>query len=173
MGTPSWVKSNVMALFRQAVRVSAFARQCSRVVATQHQQKRGYADMPLTLASPSDVYYHNVNQVDVPTMNGSIGIMPTHVPTLGVLKPGVVTVFEESGDSKKYFVSSGSVPVNPDSSVQILAEEAHPLDRFDSHAVKESLMKAQQDLSSVSSDKDKAEAQIALDALDALDKALH
>ena len=28
-------------------------------------------------------------------------------------------------------VSSGSVTVNADSSVQILAEEAHPLDRFD------------------------------------------
>ncbi|KAJ8305944.1 hypothetical protein KUTeg_016489 [Tegillarca granosa] len=83
-----------MALFRQAVRVSAFARQCSRVVTTQHQQKRGYADMPLTLASPSDV-------------------------------------------------------------------------------VKENLMKARNDLTTASSDKDKAEAQITVDALEALDKALH
>lgn len=131
--------------------------------------------MPLTLASPSDVYYHkiNVKQVDVPTLNGSVGIMPTHVPILGVLKPGVVTVFEESGDKKLYFVSSGSVTVNPDSSVQILAEEAHPLDRFDSHVVKENLMKARNDLTTASSDKDKAEAQITVDALEALDKALH
>ena len=30
-----------------------------------------------------------------------------------------------------FTVSSGSVTVNADSSVQILAEEAHPLERFD------------------------------------------
>ena len=29
-------------------------------------------------------------------------------------------------------VSSGSVSINDDSSVQVLAEEAHPLDRLDS-----------------------------------------
>lgn len=30
-----------------------------------------------------------------------------------------------------FTVSSGSVTVNKDSSVQVLAEEAHPIDRFD------------------------------------------
>lgn len=51
------------------------------------------------------MYYNNANvkQVDVPSFSGSFGILPEHVPTLAVLKPGVVSVFEEDGNVKKYF----------------------------------------------------------------------
>ena len=68
-------------------------------------------------------------QVDVPSLSGDFGIIAQHVPTLAALKPGVVTVHEDDA-SHKYFVSSGTVTVNSDSSVQILAEEAAPLDRY-------------------------------------------
>jgi len=57
-----------------------------------------------------------VKQIDVPSFSGAFGILPSHVPTLAVLKPGVVTVYEQDGSSKKFFVSSGSVTVNEDSS---------------------------------------------------------
>lgn len=97
------------------------------------------------------VFYANahVRQVDVPSFSGSFGILPLHVPTLAVLKPGVVSVYEESG-TKKFFgeihgqnlfsylwlnfsisVSSGTVTVNDDSSVQVLAEEACPIEDLD------------------------------------------
>lgn len=60
-----------------------------------------------------------IRQVDVPSFSGSFGILPKHVPTLAVLKPGVVTVYEEDGSTKKVFVSSGTVTINDDSSVQV------------------------------------------------------
>lgn len=60
-----------------------------------------------------------IRQVDVPSFSGSFGILPKHVPTLAVLKPGVVTVYEEDGTTKKIFVSSGTVTINEDNSVQI------------------------------------------------------
>jgi len=60
-----------------------------------------------------------IRQVDVPSFSGSFGILPKHVPTLAVLKPGVVTVYEEDGSTKKIFVSSGTVTINEDSSVQV------------------------------------------------------
>lgn len=50
-----------------------------------------------------------MKQVDVPTFSGSFGILPNHVPTLAVLKPGVVTVYEADGNKKEVFVSSGTV----------------------------------------------------------------
>ena len=59
-----------------------------------------------------------------------------------------------------------------DSTVQILVEEAPPLDRFDPHAVSQQLQQAQQGLSSASAEEDKAKAQIAVECLDALNKAL-
>ena len=45
----------------------------------------------------------SIKQVDVPTGTGAIGILPNHVPTLGVLAPGVLTVFG-GAEPAKYFV---------------------------------------------------------------------
>ncbi|PNI16874.1 ATP5D isoform 4, partial [Pan troglodytes] len=62
---------------------------------------------------------------------GAFGILAAHVPTLQVLRPGLVVVHAEDGTTSKYFVSSGSIAVNADSSVQLLAEEAVTLDMLD------------------------------------------
>ena len=78
-------------------------------------------------------------QVDVPSFSGSFGILPAHVASLAVLKPGVVTVYEEDGATKKFFVSSGSITINDDSSVQILAEEAHAVEDLDAAGAKAAL----------------------------------
>ena len=42
-------------------------------------------------------------QVNVPGSNGEFGVLPNHVPALGVLKPGVVSVFETPETKKDYF----------------------------------------------------------------------
>lgn len=61
--------------------------------------------MPICSSLPVQVFYNgaNVKQVDVPTLTGSFGILASHVPTLQVLKPGVVTVYAEDGTATKYF----------------------------------------------------------------------
>ncbi|XP_044311909.1 ATP synthase subunit delta, mitochondrial [Varanus komodoensis] len=134
----------------------------------------GPAQMSFTFASPSQVFYNaaNVKQVDVPTLSGSFGILASHVPTLQVLKPGVVTVFAEDGSSTKYFVSSGSVTVNADSSVQLLAEEVALLDQLDATTAKSNLEKALSELAAASDGAAKAEAQIKVEASEAIVKAL-
>ena len=43
-----------------------------------------------------------VKQVDVSTTAGSFGILPSHVPTLATLRPGLLTVHDEAG-AHKYF----------------------------------------------------------------------
>ncbi|CAH1960559.1 unnamed protein product [Acanthoscelides obtectus] len=137
--------------------------------------KRGYADeMSFTFAAGNQVYYdgQSVRQVDVPSFSGSFGILPAHVPTLAVLKPGVVSVFENDGKVNKIFVSSGTVTINDDSSVQILAEEAHPVENLDPAAAREVLNKAQSELSSATSEQAKAEALIAVEVGEALVKAV-
>ncbi|XP_029045687.1 ATP synthase subunit delta, mitochondrial [Osmia bicornis bicornis] len=141
-------------------------------------QRRTYADAPgdqmkFTFAGANQVFYDQavVKQVDVPSFSGSFGILPKHVPTLAVLKPGVVTVYEEGGSVKKIFVSSGTVTINEDNSVQVLAEEAHPVENIDNSAARDVLSKAQQQLSSASSEKDKAEASIAVEVGEALVQA--
>jgi F-type H+-transporting ATPase subunit delta len=139
-------------------------------------QQRGFADahsMSFTFASPSRVFYNkeDVKQVDVPSFSGSFGILPNHVPLLAVLKPGVVTVIGKDS-SKKFFVSSGSVTINDDSTVQLLAEEAVFLEDLDSQAAKQGLAAAQQQLASATTEKAKAEALIAIEVHEALAKAV-
>lgn len=119
-------------------------------------QSRGYAEeMSFTLAAANKVFYDkaNVRQVDVPSFSGAFGILPKHVPTLAVLKPGVVTVYENDGTQKKVFVSSGTITVNEDSSVQVLAEEAQSVEHLDLSAAREILAKSQSALASASDDK--------------------
>ncbi|KAI1280891.1 ATP synthase subunit delta, mitochondrial [Halotydeus destructor] len=137
---------------------------------------RGYADakggMSFTFASPYDVYYANadIKQVDVPSYSGNFGILANHVPILAVLKPGVVTVYENDG-SKKFFVSSGTITVNEDSTVQVLAEEAVPVEWLDANQARDALSTAQSQLASASNEQAKAEAQIAVEVSEALVKA--
>lgn len=145
-----------------------------RQTRTYAEAVSGAPQMSFTFASPTQVFFKeaSVKQVDVPTLTGAFGILPAHVPTLQVLRPGVVTVFNDDGSSAKYFVSSGSVTVNGDSSVQLLAEEAVPLDQLDVSAAKANLEKAQSDLVGISDEAARAEAQVCIEANEAIVKAL-
>ena len=47
--------------------------------------------MAFSFSSPFEQYFDHdvtIKQVDVPTQTGAVGILPIHVPTLGVLAPG-------------------------------------------------------------------------------------
>nr|XP_019599666.1 PREDICTED: ATP synthase subunit delta, mitochondrial isoform X2 [Rhinolophus sinicus] len=129
---------------------------------------------PPSALSPALVFFNgaNIRQVDVPTQTGAFGILAAHVPTLQVLRPGLVVVHAEDGTTSKYFVSSGSVTVNADSSVQLLAEEAVTLDMLDLGAAKANLEKAQSELSGAADEVARAEIQIRIEANEALVKAL-
>ncbi|NWW94655.1 ATPD synthase, partial [Rhynochetos jubatus] len=116
--------------------------------------------------SPFQVFYNgaNVKQVDVPTLTGSFGILASHVPTLQVLKPGVVTVYAEDGTATKYFgrtrrLSCRGLSVTP--SLRSRAQTA-----------KSNLEKAVSEVAAASDEAAKAEAQIKVEANEALVKAL-
>ncbi|XP_049534637.1 ATP synthase subunit delta, mitochondrial-like isoform X2 [Anopheles darlingi] len=130
--------------------------------------------MNFTLAAANRVFYNNeeIRQVDVPSFSGSFGILPKHVPTLAVLMPGIVTVFENDGSLKKIFVSSGTVTINQDASVQVLAEEAHPVEDLDSSSCRDIQLNAQSQLSAATGHQEVAEAAIAVEVAEALVRAV-
>jgi F-type H+-transporting ATPase subunit delta len=132
-------------------------------------------EMSFTFSSPGEVFYNqakNVKQIDVSTLSGSVGILANHVPILAALKPGVVSITENEGNVKKYFVSSGSVAVNADSSVQLLAEEAFSVDKLDLKSAQEQLSEGQSLLSSAKDEAQKAEAQIVIETAEAVIRAI-
>uniref|UniRef100_A0AAG5DP53 F-ATPase delta subunit n=1 Tax=Anopheles atroparvus TaxID=41427 RepID=A0AAG5DP53_ANOAO len=139
-----------MSFALRSARFFVYSRSTMRFV-----QSRSYADeMAFTLAAANKVFYAdaNIRQVDVPSFSGAFGILPNHVPTLAILMPGVVAVHENGGGVKHIFVSSGTITVNADASVQLLAEEAHPVEDLDPSACRELLSNAQNQLSSASGD---------------------
>lgn len=102
--------------------------------------------LSLTFASPSVSFYKDtkVKQVDLPSYSGNLGILANHVPILAVIKPGVVTVYEENGNTKKIFVAAGTVTMNEDSSLLVLTSEAVAVEDID-------ISEAQKNLSAASS----------------------
>jgi len=135
---------------------------------------RRFSEMPLTFATPNSMFYGGttVKQIDVPSLSGAFGILPNHVPTMAALSPGVVAVYESDGGINKYFVSSGTVTVNADSTVQLLAEEACPLADLDANAAREALAAANASVASAKDELEKAEALIAAEAAEAIVKAV-
>jgi len=140
---------------------------------------RSYADAPssqnlaLTFGTPTKSFFNNehVSQVDVPSGSGNFCILPQHVPIIAVLKPGLMTVTKD-GNTEKYFVSSGTITVNSDSSAQVLAEEASPLEHFDLDSARRNAEQARQAVATGADEVEKATAQIQLDAYEALVHAL-
>ncbi|EGT48206.1 hypothetical protein CAEBREN_24996 [Caenorhabditis brenneri] len=99
-----------------------------------------------------------VKQVDVPTLAGMVGVLANHVPTIGVLKPGVVSVTTTEGSVQRLFVSSGTLSVNIDGSCQVLAEEVLKVEDIDESAARAELESAQR-ASGEGSEVARAEAQ--------------
>ena len=105
-------------------------------------------------------------------MAGTIGVLAKHVPTIGVIKPGLLQVYGNDGNVTKLFVSSGTVSMNVDGSCQVLAEEAYPIAELDEGAAKRELEDAQRKSAEGGSELEKAEAQIRIEVAEALVKAI-
>ncbi|GAA5799410.1 F1 complex, delta/epsilon subunit of ATPase [Helicostylum pulchrum] len=128
----------------------------------------------LTFVVPHQALYQaaNVQQVNLAATSGDMGILANHVPTIEQLNPGVVEVVESAEITKKFFVSGGFATINPDSSLNINAVEACPLEEFSIERVQSGLAEAQANLSSATTEKEKAAAKIEIEVYEALQSAL-
>jgi len=113
-----------------------------------------------------------VDMVLVPATTGDFGILPGHVPTVSQLRPGVVSVHLNDKDVKKYFVSSGFAFVHADSTADICAIEAVPVEQLDGDAVRKGLAEHQAKFTNAKDDFEKANAQIGIDVCNAMVAAL-
>eukprot|EP00055_Hartaetosiga_balthica_P005082 m.14381 g.14381 ORF g.14381 m.14381 type:complete len:160 (+) comp4297_c0_seq1:78-557(+) len=126
----------------------------------------------LTFTSSTETFFNEeaVDQVNLASSDGDLGILANHVPIVGTLKPGVVSVLSNNAESK-FFVSSGTLTVNADSSVQLIAEEAVPVDQLDISAAKKQLDHYSSKVNSGDAS-ERIEAEIAVEVYGAMVKAL-
>merc|ERR1712223_1504490 len=126
--------------------------------------------MRFSFASATQQHYSeatNVTQIDLPTGTGMMGILPDHVPSLGVLAAGWATVYE-NGQPNRIFVSSGSYTIQDDGSVSIAAEEAVAEADIDLDAARKALDEIKAEGNNAKSEAEKVDAQIAAETMEAL-----
>ncbi|CAB3403836.1 unnamed protein product [Caenorhabditis bovis] len=159
-------------LARTIQRFSTVARRGYAAAAAAPAKNANPEELRLTFASPDTAFFSNevVKQVDVPTLAGVVGVLANHVPTIGVLKPGVVQVTKSDGNVERVFVSSGTLSVNIDGSCQVLAEEVVKIEDIDESVARAELDAAQRQ-SGEGSEAARAEAQIRAEVAEALIKA--
>jgi F-type H+-transporting ATPase subunit delta len=104
-----------------------------------------------------------VTQVNFAADSGEMGVLANHVASIEQLKPGLVEVIEESGNTKQFFLSGGFAVINPNSTLAINAVEGYPLEDFSAENVKNQIAEAQKIASGNGSAHDIAEAQIELE----------
>lgn len=127
-----------------------------------------------------------MEQVNVSTSDGDMGILAGHIPSILQLRPGAVTIIHDSkaaspaastaAPEEVYFVSGGFLTVNPDSSVQLAALEIAKLDELDRQAAQDGLKDAQERVTKTaglaSSDPERVDALIHAEVYGAMQYAL-
>ena len=69
------------------------------------------------------VWSGEATSVSARTVDGDIGILANHIPLLGVLVPGTVTIHLVDGGKSEFTMAGGFISVNKNR-VSILGEEA-------------------------------------------------
>ncbi|KAI1320169.1 delta subunit of the central stalk of mitochondrial F1F0 ATP synthase, atp16 [Mortierella claussenii] len=132
------------------------------------------AGLRLTFAVPHQTIYKDtsVAQVNIAAVSGDMGILASHVPSIEQLRPGVVEVIENAV-TKKYFVSGGFATMNPDSTLNINAIEAFPVEEFSPEAIRHNLAEAQRLVNSGATEEEKLAAKIEVEVLESLQAAVN
>ena len=73
--------------------------------------------------SPESVLFSgDVDQVDLPGMEGDLGVLPGHAPLVTLLRPGIVTIIRD-GNREPVVVVGGFAEIGP-GGLTVLAERA-------------------------------------------------
>ena len=102
------------------------------------------------------------NEVIIPSFEGQMGILNNHIPLITFLRPGIITIKAE--DEKKYYVEEGTVEFS-NNNLLILTSTARDLANFDKNKINEMLRKAEAQLNTDSTDKDRYVASYKLETL--------
>jgi F-type H+-transporting ATPase subunit epsilon len=94
------------------------------------------ANFRFELVSPEKLLFAGeVEQVDVPGVEGDFGVLAAHAPMVTTLRPGILTV-HAAGGAQKIVVLGGFAEVSPDG-LTVLADVAEAVDTIDRAVITE------------------------------------
>jgi F-type H+-transporting ATPase subunit epsilon len=113
------------------------------------------------LVSPEKLAFSGeVDQVDIPGVEGDFGVLAGHAPVIAAVRPGILTVIT-GGTREKIIVLGGLAEVS-DSGLTVLAEVATSLEELDRAAFADQISNMEEKLS----EKEGSELDRAVERLD-------
>jgi F-type H+-transporting ATPase subunit epsilon len=97
------------------------------------------------LVSPEKIAFSGeVDQVDVPGVEGDFGVLAGHAPVIATIRPGIM--FVTTGDKKEQFVVLGGLAEVSASGLTVLADVATSIDELDRSALAQTIEQMQADI---------------------------
>jgi F-type H+-transporting ATPase subunit epsilon len=113
------------------------------------------------LVSPEKLAFSGeVDQVDVPGVEGDFGVLAGHAPVVAAIRPGILTVM--SGGSKQKIIVLGGIAEVSAKGLTLLADVATSLDELDRAEFAETIA----DMEAKLSEKEGSELDHAIERLD-------
>ncbi len=113
------------------------------------------------LVSPEKLAFSgDVDQVDVPGVEGDFGVLAGHAPVVAAIRPGILTVV--TGGSKQKIIVLGGLAEVSDKGLTVLADVATSIDEIDRAEFAETISEMETKLS----EKEGSELDHALERLD-------
>ena len=82
------------------------------------------------LVSPEKLAFSGeVDQVDIPGVEGDFGVLAGHAPVIAAIRPGIITVF--TGGAREKIIVTGGVAEVTASGLTVLADVARSLEELD------------------------------------------
>jgi F-type H+-transporting ATPase subunit epsilon len=82
------------------------------------------------LVSPEKLAFSGeVDQVDIPGVEGDFGVLAGHAPVIAAIRPGIITVF--TGGAREKIIVTGGVAEVTTSGLTVLADVARSLEELD------------------------------------------
>lgn len=120
--------------------------------------------LALELVSPERLLVSaEADMVVVPGGEGDFGVLAGHAPVISSVRPGVVEMHDEGGETERIFVTGGFAEVTAEG-LTVLAEDAVPVAEMDRKDLERRLRNAREDLEDAETDEatHKAQATVAL-----------
>ena len=108
------------------------------------------------------VLKQETKEVIIPSFEGQMGILNNHIPLITFLRPGIITIKAEG--EKKYYVEEGTVEFS-NNNLLILTSTARDIAHLDKSKINELLQKAEANLNTQSTDKERYVASYKLETL--------
>ena len=111
--------------------------------------RKRIAKFRFDLVSPSEMLFTDeVDQVDLPGVEGDFGVLARHAPIVALLRPGIIAV--RSGGAVEKFVLMSGIAEFSGSALTVLADAANSVDDFDTAGLKAKIDEAQASLGRIS-----------------------